>query len=46
MEHSYLDKNTIKSEKKKAEELFNNVSTINFDIAHEINSSIVNVLPV
>ena len=42
---SYLDKNTIKAEQKKAEELFNNVSTINFDIAHEINSSIVNVLP-
>ena len=43
---SYLDKNTIKAEQKKAEELFDNVSTINFDIAHEINSSIVNVLPV
>ena len=40
---SYLDKKTIKSEKKKAEELFDNVSTINFDIGHEINSSKVNV---
>ncbi len=32
--------------KEQAEELFDNVSTINFDIGHEINSSIVNVLPV
>ena len=32
--------------RKKVEELFENVSIINFDIGHEINSSIVNVLPV
>ena len=43
---SYLDKDTIKSEEKKVEELFENVSIINFDIGHEINSSIVNLLPV
>jgi len=43
---SYLDEKTINSEKKKAKELFDNVSTINFDIGHEINSSIVNVLTV
>ena len=43
---SYLDKETAQSEKKKVKELFKNVSIINFDIGHEINSSIVNVLPV
>ncbi|HJN53855.1 MAG TPA: esterase [Flavobacteriaceae bacterium] len=42
----YIDEKTVNLEKKKAKNLFNNISTINFDIAHEINASIVNQLPV